>query len=159
MTSDFIPVNDLVKRDIKDFYDLYQFQSSKNESKCNIVYIGTYKQIPIIPIFEKKIKKFLCTLVSFVVSEKEINQNECNLIGFLISSEKNVKASLVLSFVPKNEIIVDKKNITDVDGVFEVNMLTRQNGNNIKKNIRTYDKYLGREEFIYELAQLLIENI
>lgn len=157
--SDFISVNDLVKRDMEDFYDLYQFQSNKNESKCNIVYIGTYKQIPIIPIFEKKIKKFLCTLISFVVSEKEINQNECNLIGFLISLEKNVKATLILSFVPKNNIVVDKKNINNIDGIFEINMSTRQNGNTVKKNIRTYDKYLGREEFIYELTELLIENI
>lgn len=157
--SDFISVNDLVKRDMTDFYDLYQFQSNKNESKCNVVYIGTYKQIPIIPIFEKKIKKFLCTLISFVVSEKEISQNECNLIGFLISFKKNVNASLILSFVPKNNIVVDKKNINNIDGIFEINMLVRQNGNTVKKNIRTYDKYLGREEFIYELTELLIENI
>ena len=161
--EDFLPIENIIKRDkfIKE-HELYQIQAEKNDNNCSFVYIGKYSNIPVVPIFDKKINDYDCSLMSFFITKDDIEVNmdeksNYNLIGFLISKNHNIGASLMLSFVPDEKIQMN--NLNKIRGKFEINLLTKLFGKTIKETIKTYIEYIGKEESIYILTELLLDVI
>jgi hypothetical protein len=158
--EEFLHIDHIIRRDTQvTEHDLYQIQAEKNNNSCRIVYLGKYNDVPIVPIFDKKIDDYDCSLVSFVVTKDElINHDDYNMIGFLISKNKNIGASLMLSFVPNKKI--DINSLVELTcGKFEINLIKKWNGKIIKENIETYSEYIGKEESIYLLTELLLDVI
>jgi len=158
-TDEFITIENILKRDKQIIeHDLYQILAGKDNNICIFIYLGKYDDVPVIPIFDKKINGYDCSLVSFVVTNEDIEQNnDFNMIGFLISKNKNIGACLMLTFIPEKNVSIE--NLKNIVGKFEVNLIQKISGKIMKKNIKTYDKYMGKDESIYILTELLLDVI
>ena len=159
MNSDFISIQDLINRDVKDKEQIvYQIQADKDNTFVQIVPVAKSNKIPIKSILEIPIDEYNCQLISFLITLEEIEKEEhLRLIGFLIYKNNKIVASLDLVLKPKNKITVndiivnDKKDIKNIEGYFEIIFIT----GNQTHIIKTLDKYPGREESIYILAETL----
>jgi hypothetical protein len=160
--EDFLPFEDIIKRDIKIDEEIikeskqkvYQLQSSKNNDFCNVVFVGEFEKLPIVQILKETIDNFICTLLSFVTTEDDILNGKSHMIGFIIHDNTNIVATLMFTF------LTDKKTITDeIKGKFKIVLTKIENDKGIEYILDTYDEYPGREESIYILTQLLIENV
>ena len=158
-SEEFFPIENILKRDKQIIeHDLYQIQANKDDNKCDFKYLGKYDNIPMIPIFDKQINGYNCSLVSFVITKEDIRENnDLNMIGFLISKNNNIGACLMLTFIPEKKTEIE--NLDNIVGKFEINLMKKLLGKVIKENIKTYDKYMGKDESIYILTELLLDVI
>jgi hypothetical protein len=161
--SEFIPLKQLIDRDVKNISEeqiVYQIQSEKDCIIAQIVPVGKYNKIPIKSILEVPLDKYKCQLMSFLITIEEIEKEEhLRLIGFLIYFDDRIVASLDLVFKPKNKlmrsdvIVNEKKDIKNIDGTYEIIFIT---GSEKKIQVMiTLDRYPGREESVYLLVELL----
>lgn len=155
--DEFVPIQKMINEK-KELIDVFQIQGKKDDNICAFVHAGKYETIPIVPIFDKQIGEYNCSLMSFLVT-RDTKHEDYNLIGFLIKKNNVIGASLLFSFVPhdKNLVIDNRKKICN--GTFEINLVENLNGNIKKHNIKKIDTYIGKEESIYLLTEVLLDVI
>jgi hypothetical protein len=152
MSENYISLKDIINRDVqKNKKGKYQIQSGEN---CNYAKINSFdKDISDICIFEKEIEDFNCSLIQYSLSDDDINNNNFIMIGYLIKNKNNtVIGSLDLIFNPKNKIKREFKKI--LKGDFRIIL---SNNNNEKKIIKTLDYYVGNNNIINLLTEILCE--
>jgi hypothetical protein len=137
---------------------LFQIQCEKNKNNIDLIYLGIKSDIHCENILTFDLDEYKCDLISFSIEKDEINKhNELQLlkmIGFLIYKDDNIVASLEFVFVPNCELFAKNESNFLINGKFKIIF------NSKKKNeiINEYDKYPGREESIYILTSVLIED-
>jgi hypothetical protein len=163
MNSDFISIQDLIHRDLKDKEFIkeqivYQIQAEKDNTYAQIIPVGIYNKIPIKLILEIPINEYNCQLISFLITIDEIEKEEhLRLIGFLIYKNNKIVGSLDFIFKTNNKIVItdiivnNKNDIKNIEGLFEIIFIT----GNSTQIIKTIRKYPGREESIYILTETL----
>lgn len=154
-----ISIKKLIERDISDDnkpHRLFQIISSKDEPTATIQYIQTTDKYMIYPILNLANNKYTFKLFSFTVSDQDFNEQYLKMIGFVITSKETneITDSLEFVFEPDSEIKpLDMTKIikTSCNGKFKVLF----NG----EVIESYDKYIGQEESIYLLTNILNDKI
>lgn len=156
MSENYISINKLIERDF-NMTCVYQLQSCKNDTHIQIINVGQFHTIPLVPILKFNFKDYLCEMISYVVSEDDIiNKNNIKMIGFLIQNNKNIiVASLDLMFSPHIKLS-NLNNINKIDGKFEI-ILSRSNNNTLV--IKTLSEFPGREESVHLLTDTLLEDV
>lgn len=155
---------------------IYQVQSTLNSKKASLVYLGKHSEVPIKNILSfnhPKYPNMKCDMISYTITKEEINEefneNENNkylkLIGFMICVDDYIIASVDFVFQPSqiiNSKIIRaniKKNIENIyDGTFKIVLFQKTNGVYKETVIKEYTEYCGREQSIYILTSILIEN-
>ncbi len=165
---------------MRPVYKIYQIQSEKNSTTANLFYLGKCNDIPIKNILSfchPRFKDIKCDMISHTITKDEVNRsgiiNQVNngtcqylkLIGFLICFDQNIIASLDFVFNPTKNILVRKssinpinKNIESINGTFKIILCQKQNGEYKETIIKEYNSYCGREESIYILTSVLLEE-
>jgi len=157
MEENFVSPISLVKRDtnIEDI-DVWQIQANKNDNFGNIIYIGKFSYIPITPITKFEFEGYSCDLMSYSITKDEVNNKKLKMIGFVISKSEKIFSTLDLYFVPDIQLEIDGlRSETRIKGHFEVIFETK---NSIIK-VKEYAEYIGREESIYVLTDLLTDSL
>lgn len=163
--SEFVSVEKLINRDVPEKIDennikkdvLFQIQSEKGDKHCKIVNVGKYTHVPIIPILDFDHLDHKCSLFSFTLTYDELIQdNHFKMICFIIKKQTSIVGSLELVFEP----IIKMKNYESkiVNGSFKIILNKIDNDKNTKKVIKTYTEYPGKEESIYLLTSILVEE-
>lgn len=164
--NEFMPLSTLIKRDTKKgAVEVYQTQAEKGNKECNLIYLGKYTDIPVEGILNFDHLGYHCDLISFAMDYDEITNQVKDLqclrtIGFLILKEDKIIASLEYMFEPADflELKKKKRSVFEIKGKFLIKLHTKKN-NIYKSNvIREYIDYSGREESIYILTSLIIED-
>jgi len=150
MAKKFLTLNQIISRDIDspNLKNYYQVQATLNQSSISIKHVGRGEQIPLIPILTLNHQQYECMMLSYCLSEEELTQPKLRMIGFIIQKADKVIASLDLMFVPQTTT----NNISD--GWFEV-ILSDAYG---CEQIKLINKYIGNDESIYLLTNLLLET-
>lgn len=179
--EEFININEIIKRDTQKNKDIqklthrtYQVQSEKNSKNIKLFYLGKFETTPIkniLSFFHPKHLECKCDLMSYLITKEEINSEINNpkqyfkLIGFVICIEDYVIASLDLVYQPKKNVVIKNANISKqhplidiIDGTFKVVLFYKQRSEYKETIIREYTEYSGREESIYILTSILVEE-
>lgn len=165
--DEFTLLNLLVKRDLKQHSskEVFQVQIEKNETTCDLVYLGHYNNTPVQNILNFTLGDYQCDLISFAMDRDEIIlQDEKNqsllTISFLIGRENKIIGSLEFTFRPNNFVSLKKKknDVRNIEGKFEIKLTTKKNGVYKREVIKEYLQYPGREESIYILTSVLVEE-
>lgn len=152
--KEYTKLQDILKNKYNNAIKTYQIQSDKDNDYVDIIYIGDYENIPIVQIMKPfDVDGYNCSLISFMISEDELDDsNELSMIGFIITQNEVIVKSLMFTFIPDCKT----KKIKKVNGVF--NIIYNDYGTQTKKLIKEYKKYVGKEESIYILTSLLVEE-
>lgn len=178
-------INRDVENEVSKKNKIYQVQSDKNKNTINLVYLGKYDSVPIkniLSINHPKYENIKCDMMSYTLSKEEINNSSkyLKMIGFLLSIDNNIIASVDYVFCPNKQIKLGKKKminqITTTDnnikeslnsnlnknsqifGSFKIVLFKKENTHNIEIIIKEYTEYIGREESIYILTSVLLEE-
>ena len=137
--------------------EFFQICSDKNHENACITYIDKYKYIPTFVILKHAIDDFDCIMVSYLVAITEIIEMQpLRMIGYLIEFGDVQIAQLNFVFVPDNKINTDNISKTNYSGHFEIQLYC--NDKDSIELIKYIDKYPGKEESIYILADILTDN-
>jgi hypothetical protein len=153
--EEYVTIAELLKKQniINNSFDVFQIQGIINTNLINIVNIGKYNNIPITKIlnFDLDILKLKCEMLSFTLVQDELNNDSYKMISILIFSDKNIIASLEYIF----KIDEPFKNIYEnIKGSFQIIL----NINNEQYVIKKFENYIGREESIYLLTEVILEE-
>lgn len=154
-----ISIKQLMERDISSdnkIHRLFQITSQKNESNATIQYIQSSEKYMAYPILDLENDKYTFKLFSFTIADQDFNEQYLKMIGYIITSKKTneLTDSLELVFEPDSDIkSLDMTKIikTNCNGKFKILF-----NDTI---IESYDKYIGHEESIYLLTNILNEKI
>jgi hypothetical protein len=146
----YVSIEDLIQRDIKNKSEgKYQIQSCKNSDQAKIVKFD--KKIMDICIYETTIEDFKCSLIQYSLSDNDIDNKNFFIIGYLIRNLNDVLiGSLNLKFLPCGEIKFNE----NINGKFQIIL---SNNKNEHKIIRSCDKYIGNDDVIYFMTEILCE--
>jgi hypothetical protein len=149
--SEYISLKDLVNRDIGSKYSKsgkYQIQSIENSNYAKIVCFN--KEIPDFCIIENDIDDFKYSLIQYSLSENDIENKNFSMIGYLIKNKKNnnIIGTLDFVFVPENNVNINQL----IKGKFNIVL---SNNKNEKKIIKTIDKYVGNENIVHLMTEIL----
>jgi hypothetical protein len=151
MSSNYISLNELIKRDLKTNSGGGKYQVQAGENCTNAKIVSFEKEISDICIFEYDIDEFKCSLIQYTLTDEDIEKNRLKMLGFLIKNTKEIViGSLDLIFDCDKEI---KTNQT-LNGKFRV-VLTNCRGE--KKNIKIMDIYIGNANVVHLMMELLGE--
>lgn len=158
----------LIKRDLKHqniSREIYQVQTEKNNKTSDLIYLGKYNNTPVENILSFTHGEYQCDLISFAMDNEEItlqNKEDQSLlmIGYLIGRDNKIIGALEYVFRPNNFVALkkQKRSIYKIDGKFEIKLTTKKNGIYNNEIIKEYKEYSGREESVYILTSLLIEE-
>lgn len=148
--SEFVKICDLVKRDlIKKAQGKYQIQSEKDSSFIKIVEVAKDKTQDVC-LYEEKHEKFICSLISYTLSDEDIKNKKYYMIGYLIKNENKIPIGMLnFTFKPNNINLYEK-----IDGIFEIVL---SNNKNEHKVIREIKSYPGNDNVIYMLTEMLTD--
>lgn len=166
--EEFTSLKSIIKRDLSKqniSKEIFQIQSEKGSNKINLKYLGKYNSNPIENITSFTHGRYNCDLISFTMERDEIClQNKDNqsllLIGYLIDLDDKIIGALEYVFKP-NKFIQLKKHKCDannIEGKFEIKLTTKKNNKQKTQILKEIDFFSGREETIYILTTLLIEE-
>ena len=164
--DEFVKLSVLIKRDnIASSVEVYQAQAEKNNKTCDLVYIGKYTQTPVEHILNFDHDDLQCDLMSFSMDRDEIiNQKNHNqyfrLIAFLIQKDEKIIGSLEYIFEPNKKVTLKKpkRSVFKIAGKFKIIFNTKITGVYKTTIIKECEEYSGREESIYLLTSILIED-
>ena len=152
----FISSNLMIDRDVPDkkILDIWQIQANKNDNYANIIYIGKFSYIPIVPITKFDFKEYNCELMSYCITSDEINKGKIKMIGFIINKDEKILSSFNMYFVPDVKFcLTGLLSETRIKGHFEIIHETLKK----KIKIKEFDEYVGREESVYIMTELLTD--
>lgn len=159
--SEYIKINELIERDLPkcklEKTKLYQLQGEKNDTTCSIVYMGEHDDVPLNQILALKRGKFRFYLLSVTVTEDELlNDGLLKLICFVIKRCGKTMGLLSFIFEPDEKIL---KHTTDkIKGKYKIILSKKELGSYKNDIIKTYTEYPGREESIYLLTSVIVED-
>lgn len=149
--------------------NLYQIQGTQGKAGGIIKYIGKDTTGLVIIIHRFKFKKYLCKIISYILSDVDINiaNDKCmfKILGLLIECDGEVVAVIILSFYTFTHK-KEKSNITNYISNSNNIILPGFYGYELKhKNIEnieesemignTFKLFPGRTKSIYNLIDLL----
>ena len=155
----FVPISEIINRDIESKqFVVYQVQSNTDNISANIVPVGKFAKMPIVPIFKLKRGKFNCELFSFMLAFDEIqNKNKFKMIGYMIELNGKIVASVEFLFVvDSNRPTEDIKFMTNMKGSFEIVFCKKTKDGNVTDILRTMNEYPGKHESIEILTEELV---
>lgn len=180
ITEEFLNLRDILKRDTtptkqetrqeKEQYETYQMQATKGSKTGNLFYLGKYTQLPIQNILSfthPMYSDMKCDMISYTLTTDDIkNQKYLKMIGFLLCIGDKIVCSCDFVFSPINLILLKKDeelinsvgSINSIDGQFKIILFQKQKGIYKETVIKEYTEYCGREESIYILTTVLIEE-
>lgn len=151
LNEEFIPIDEAINKHIKkEEFEIFQVQGEKNSNMVNIVSMGKYESIPMVPIYNINYDGFICQMMSFMITIDEIDKEYYNMIGLLIFKNNNVIGSLNFVFIKDN----NQKGLNNIIGKFEIIFITKGN----IESIRSYNNYPGSQESIHILTEVLVEE-
>lgn len=157
MEDTLVNIEDVVKRDIYSVSDTYLFQINptinKSSIRLTVIKTNIYKN----PIYDSCLDEYN---KSFVLYTYLNTQNEIlsvvpvfKLIGYDIhNSMDNTFEYINLVFIP-NKKITEINCFQEIEGHFEIHKIYK---NNELKIIKKIDNYLGNDNSIYLLSELII---
>jgi hypothetical protein len=153
--SNYISLKDLVNRDVgsKMKSGKYQIQSLKNSD--SVKFVSFEKEYPDFCIMENDIDDFKCSLIQYSLSDNDIENKNFSMIGYLIKNKNknNVIGILDFIFVPENSnLSKDFLFGKTIKGKFNIIL---SNNKNEKKIIKTIDKYVGNENIVHFMTEIL----
>ena len=161
MNDNFINLNEFINKS-KKHTTFYQLQANKYDKTPIIKHIGEYEKHHVVPIYEFSYShKITCSLLSFLISDEEIeNNNQLKMLCFFVNNiktkNKKVLGTLELIFEPEYTSTDNKLNQLEnnINGHFKI-IMTK---NNSIETIKILKEYPGREESIYLLTSVLLEE-
>lgn len=167
-TEEFTSLKSIVKRDLPKqniSKEVYQVQAEKDSNKINLKYLGKYNNTPIKNIISFEHGEYNCDLLSFSMDRDEIcSQNMSDqillLVGFLIETNNKIVGAMEYVFKPNTYIKLKKHkcDVNNIEGKFEIRLTTKKNNKINICVLKEIEKFSGREEIIYILTTLLIEE-
>ena len=157
-----ISMEKFIKQSNIKYNVFYQLQANIGDTYPIIKYIGQYDKHHVVPIFEfMHYDNIKCSLLSFLISNEDIeNDNKLKMLCFLIINVKTKQTlgSLELiydiEYTNTNDKLNQLKQISTLVGQFKIT-LTK---NNITETIKILKEYPGRDESIYLLTNVLLEE-
>ena len=159
--DDYIPIKELlnIQNKTEKQFALFQVQSNQDDDFANIINIGNYTNIPLVPIYKFNLDTFKCDIVSFVVLEEELYEKNIKMLSLIVTlneSNNNIIASLDYVFIPNSKI--DVNTLNNVKGTFAIVLNMKNKGISEYTTIKKFEKYSGREESVYLLTNILVEE-
>lgn len=143
-------IGELVERDIKNTKKkekMFQVQCLKNKNKIDLVEIGEYDVMPIVPIMNFKVDNCKFDMFSYLVTDSEVNKKEnLRMIGIIGTNGGKIVGSL--------DFIYNQNSSR-----FEIIFSTNEKNINKIETLRTIDEYPGKEESIHLLTSVLVEDV
>jgi hypothetical protein len=159
MSSDYISLNELIKRDLNPISSAGKYQIQAGENCTNAKIVRLEREVSDICVFEYDIDEFKCSLIQYSLSDEDIENKRLKMIGFLIKNNKGIVIGSLdlifdlifdLSFNIEKEIYINKP----LDGKFII-ILTNYRCE--KKKIKIMDTYVGNGNIVHLLMELLGE--
>lgn len=156
MNTEYIPLNEIIKRDLNFNSGTGQYQIQAGENCTNAKIIKFDKEIPDICVFEYDIDDFKCSLIQYSLSDDDLNNNRFKMVGILIKNKNGFVVGLLdLVFVSNDKLIINNY----MNGNFNY-VLTNVKGE--KKIIKNVDCYVGNGNVVHMMIELIgecLENI
>lgn len=169
------PINQSGKFEQSDKFDqfdqlnnIYQVQGNIGRSTCNLIYLGYLENdeksdLPIQNILSfqhPKYEEIKCEMFGYTVNSVDFADSTgyLKLIGFLLSMDGKIMCSCDYVFCPNEKLKLEKKNIENIEGTFKIILFYKQNEKYCDEVISKYTQYCGKEESIYLLTTVLLEQ-
>lgn len=175
--EEFIPINKMISRDFNQTdmnqnnqnqsEKIYQVQGNNNKSTCNLIYLGKHDTSKlsiqnILTFQHPKYKEIKCEMLGYTMEANEITKsNYLKLIGFLLSIDDKIICSCDYVFYPNDNTLLNilpSNNIDNINGTFKIILFYKKNEKYYHDVIKEYTEYNGKEESIYILATVLLEE-
>lgn len=169
MEDNYISIDEMIKRDNINKYNLnnmknnnaqkmFQIQGTHSDKIVDIQYIGQYTNMPSAIILKQIHDNIDCIMLSYLVTENEIKtHNRYRMIGYVFMQNEELMGTLNYIFVPACKPDISNNKI-QCDGHFEIVFEKKQNNKVVYNKIEKILTYCGREESIYKLTEVLLEN-
>jgi len=158
--EEFVSIKELLDKQNKldKKHTLYQIQSNKDDNFANIINIGEYSNIPLVPVYKFNLDIFKCEIISFVVLEEELYQKHIKMLSLIVSDIKSNKIIASLDYVFIADCKINMNTLNNLKGSFEIVLNMKKNNIPEYTTIKKFETYSGKEESIYLLTEVLLEE-